>query len=82
MCNVLSEWIPYNYQGICHLLIYLTFSFSSHFTSEETTYPQGTCINRVQMKTAFVYYTQFTIDSTEIRQIAHYLTRSHRYTSI
>jgi hypothetical protein len=82
MCNVLSEqrdslqlprYLPF---------IYLMFSFSSHSTSEETTYPEGTCMNRVQMKIAFVYYTQFTINSTEIREIAQYLTRSHRYTRI
>ena len=56
-----------------YLFIYLMFSFSSHFTSEETTYPEGTCINKGQMKTALVYYTQLTINSTEIRQIAQYL---------
>lgn len=48
--------------------IYLLVSLSSHFRSEETTYNQRTCINRVQIKTAFVYYTQFTTNSTEVRQ--------------
>jgi len=77
MCNVLSErrdslQLP-RYLPFIYLFIYLMFSFSSHFTSEETTYPEGTCINKGQMKTALVYYTQLTINSTEIRQIAQYL---------